>query len=408
MILMKKITPEIIELDKSSLRTWEILFFKFYNILCGITLFVLNNFIRAFNDSFGEYKLKKYYNQSIKNELFTKNKNFIFDQLTYRRYYGLLNKQLCFFIQSPKIIYTQSVILLIQEVDEHVEEKSLARIIKSMNKAEKDLRTQSSDSYFINSRGFVIKSLLNSHRASIHKIIIKKSCNESILSMDNQFFIKNSHETIHFFSVKEYYFVINRLINPTEFHHYLCFRTWLCERKLHALHSVSEASLLGQYLMDDKDALPNNQYENDAKEFDSEQGKWEIILSSLYNTIGIIKTFEMDYYFILACIAKLRLDELILLRDTFINHFDSVINTKHNSPSEINVLLPFGFVFIENFHKDREKVSDHYNIALHAYCHERQLRNCIAIVLSPTKNKDNALDCHIEWRVFSNKININE
>ena len=391
--------PNIIEVDKSSLKFWQLQLIRFNNFFCMITLFAINNFIRAWQGDDIKNKTKKYYNSKTSDKFFTKDSNFLFDQLTYRQYYGMLDKMFNFFVQSPKIIHTHDSIFIFNEINKNASENNIKQQITAIDKIVGDLR-KDNEIYFINRRGFVVKSLVNSYSARLHKILIKKAAH--LASKNNPFFIKHAEEIVHIFNEEDYYLVINRLLNPTEFHHYLLFRRWQCQQKPEALDSISEASMLGQYLSDKKDDLPDNRYAIHAMEFDIGLKYWEIFFSSLYKSVGSLKTFELDYAFVLNRIAKLKLDELILLNDTFKNHVHHVIQHADNLKSEIHILLPFGFVFIENFHKELSQVSDHYRCALKAYCIERQLPACIALIIEPTKDKNNALGCEIKWWIFVN------
>ena len=398
---MRKITPNIIEVDKNSLKFWQLQYMRLNNLFCILSLFALNNILKAWQGTSLEKKLKEYYNQVIPEKLFTENSNFLFDQFTYRKYYGLLDRVLHFFVSSPKIVYTRDAIFLIKKINENTSEHDIEQIITVINKTAQNLRTSHND-YFINSRGFVIKSLVNSTKARIHKILIKNSCDQSTFLEGNSFFILHSQEIIHVFNEKDYYFVINRLLNPTEFHHYLLFRAWLCRQKSSTLNGILESSLLGQYLSDKKDDFPDNRYAESSIEFDVGLEYWELFFSSLYKNVGSLKTFELDYAYVLNRISRLKLDELILLNDTFKNHVNHVVQHADNLKSQINILLYFGFVFIENFHKDISQVSDHYRCALKSYCIERQLPACIALIIEPAKDKNNALGCAIKWWIFVN------
>ena len=386
-----------IEIDAESLSHSKRLLLTLYSFIFAQYIQAINRLIKA---------IKNDYPTPLPKQLFTEKSNFIFNEMTYHRSYSFFKKMFQHNDCEPSIIYLNNIIILFSHVRENFSENKIKKTLQSINQTTENLSTKN-NIYYTNNRGFRVK-LLNSTRAKIHRIIIQTQC-DNASSENNSYFISDANGIIHIFNTEDYYFVINHLLTPTELHHYLCFRSWLCERKSSAMHAVSEAGLLGQYLMDNKEDVPNNKYAVYSKNLDMGLAQWEMLLSSLYkSTVGISKRFEKEYYFILSRIAKLRIDELILLRDTFISHYENIFNKNLTEKSEVNVLLPFGFVFIEHWQKDSEKSAKKYELILNAYRYQHQLTQCIAIIFTPAKTSKNKSSCEVSWWVMGGEQLIDE
>ena len=130
----------------------------------------------------------------------------------------------------------------------------------------------------------------------------------------------------------------------------------------------------------------------------------------MYPGCGRSKAFEIEYSFILMNIAKLRIDELILLRDKFMFHYENVKSKKFTGKIEVDILFPYGFIFIENASTDnlQEAYPYHYESIFKAYCYEHKLKRCIAITFTPTLTPDNKTTCHISWWISAEKQVIDE
>jgi len=188
-------------------------------------------------------------------KFFTEKSNFIFEQLTCHRYYTLLRRIFFPYSNQSSIIFTNNILIVIKKVQEIASGREIKYAIKDMQKTIQDLRGK--NYLYYNSRRFALKLLIND-AVKIHKIIIQKPGN--ILPLhSNLYFTHDDHDVIHIFPEKDYYFIINRLLTPTEFHHYLDFRAELCNHTLNNLHEISEADLLEQYLSEQKEKESDNQ-----------------------------------------------------------------------------------------------------------------------------------------------------
>lgn len=383
-----------IEVDPNSISKTTKCLLKLHNFSTRGILFALNKLRKAYKNDYPEHLPK---------QLFTEKSHFVFDQLTYYRHYTIFRKLFFPFRCQSKIIYKNNVAIIIEEIKENSSESDIKRAINDINQSCRELR--SNDFLYKNARRFSIKFRVD-NKVRIHKIILQNTSKNSASLKNNLYYIHENHDIIHILNKKDYYFTIHRLLSPIELHHYLCFRAWLCERKLNTLSELSEQSILGQYLIDEKDAAPDKHYECYAKNLDVALPKWEIVLSSLYNaTIGASKLFEMEYHFILSQIAQLRLDELILFRDQFINHYENIKNTRLSQKTEIDILLPLGFIFIEQRLSDNRELAypNHYDAVFKAYCHEHRVERCVAIIFTPAQVQRNKTTIDIRWIISSEK-----
>lgn len=386
------------EVDISTLSKTTRFLLRLHTLLCVAMVYALNKFMKAHHRD---------YPDPLPKQLFTENSNFIFNQLTCHRYYTIFRRLFFPFRCQSKIIYTNNIAIILEEIKEKASERNIKHAINYINQSTQELRIN--NHLYKNNRRFAIKLLMD-NKVRIHRIIIQNMPNNTI-SKNNPYFINDNHGIIHILNKEDYYFAINRLLSPVEMHHYLCFRAWLCERKLEALHEISEQSILGQYLIDGKDATPDNHYEKFAKNLDIGLSQWEIILSSLYSvTAGSSNMFEMEYNFILTSIAKLRIDELILFRDKFMLHYANIKKKGADRKTEIDILLPFGFVFIEQVSPDSDQSAYpyHYDAIFKAYCHEHRLKRCIAIIFTPILPQQNKKTSHIRWWISGETQAIDE
>lgn len=385
-----------IEIDPSTLSKSKKFLFVLNNITYTISLFILNKFIRAWQG----LHLKK-----TTQDFFTKNSNFIFNQLTYKHYHTIFRRALLPYHDQPSIIYTNNILIVAQEIKEPTSGKAIKQAIDAIYETVKNLL--SNNYYYSNNRGYIVK-LPVKNRINVHRIIIQKSYKPSPL-YSNLYFTKENRHIIHIITEKDYFFVINRLLTPTEFHHYLDFRAWLCEHKLNELYKITESDLLEQYLHNEKDKLSNRKLPIYEKNFDMRLDQWKAILNSLHrSTIDLSKTFEKQYHFILSHIAKLRLHEINLLRDRCVFHYENTKNKTLENKNEIDVSLPFGFVFIEHCQKSAEEVLKEFDIRLNSYRYQHQLRHCIVIIFIPNQTQNIEPRCNVTWYVHISEHLVDE
>ena len=329
-------------------------------------------------------------------KFFTEKSNFIFDQLTYHRYYTLLRRLFFPYRDQSSLIFTNNILIIVRKVQEIASGKEIKGAIENIHKTIQNLRSK--NYFYYNNRKFALK-LLMSDTVKIHKIIIQKPDNVMPLH-SNLYFTNDAHSIIHIFPEKDYYFIINHLLTPTEFHHYLDFRAGLCKHGLNHLHEISEADLLEQYLHQKKEKASNNQRAIYEKNFDIKLNQWEVMLNSLHrSTIGLSQKFEKQYHFILSHIARLRLNELVMLRDKFMFHYDSVKNKTSSHQNEIDTSLSFGFVFIEHYKKSAQEVAKEFDIRLNSYRYQHKLVHCIGIIFIPIQTSTYETRCDIAWYV---------
>ncbi|MBE9511988.1 MAG: hypothetical protein IMY71_14060 [Bacteroidetes bacterium] len=184
---------------------------------------------------------------------------------------------------------------------------------------------------------------------------------------------------IHMLSFESYETIIKTLLTPAEVFEYLEFREQIIIKHLENTNSVSEESLLGQYIVADFGSTPNRKFSDVLSNLKSEIEAWDMT--------GIIHLFpkritrtvsRTDYYYILREIAKLMRHELKIFKERFKLSMESSKANKFELPYRFVIpRLNLGFVLIPLCEDRRSnRINGLTNLTLgHKY--DQELERCI-------------------------------
>ncbi|WP_061246916.1 hypothetical protein [Leptospira noguchii] len=145
---------------------------------------------------------------------------------------------------------------------------------------------------------------------------------------------------IHYINQKAYYDIYLYLITPAEIYDYFKFReSILVENEKYDDNSISEYSLLGQYLSGNVKVLPDVNSENFVKIFKDDLQSWDIsfILKNLEDKIISPRDNVTDYYKIIAEFAKLNRAALREIKKRLRLALHSVIKDIFDKPYRVVV-----------------------------------------------------------------------
>ncbi|EKO77225.1 MULTISPECIES: hypothetical protein [Leptospira] len=145
---------------------------------------------------------------------------------------------------------------------------------------------------------------------------------------------------IHYINQKAYYDICLYLITPAEIYDYFKFReSILIENEKYDDNSISEYSLLGQYLSGNVKVLPDVNSESFVKIFKDDLQSWDIsfILKNLEDKIISPRDNVTDYYKIIAEFAKLNRAALREIKKRLRLALHSVIKDIFDKPYRVVV-----------------------------------------------------------------------
>ncbi|MDI7191459.1 hypothetical protein [Leptospira santarosai] len=145
---------------------------------------------------------------------------------------------------------------------------------------------------------------------------------------------------IHYINQKAYYDICLYLITPAEIYDYFKFReSILVENEKYDDNSISEYSLLGQYLSGNVKVLPDVNSESFVKIFKDDLQSWDIsfILKNLEDKIISPRDNVTDYYKIIAEFAKLNRAALREIKKRLRLALHSVIKDIFDKPYRVVV-----------------------------------------------------------------------
>ncbi|EMO47254.1 hypothetical protein [Leptospira santarosai] len=145
---------------------------------------------------------------------------------------------------------------------------------------------------------------------------------------------------IHYINQKAYYDICLYLITPSEIYDYFKFReSILVENEKYDDNSISEYSLLGQYLSGNVKVLPDVNSESFVKIFKDDLQSWDIsfILKNLEDKIISPRDNVTDYYKIIAEFAKLNRAALREIKKRLRLALHSVIKDIFDKPYRVVV-----------------------------------------------------------------------
>lgn len=184
---------------------------------------------------------------------------------------------------------------------------------------------------------------------SVQKIVLYAS--NEFLSNDKRrikYHKSKSAGIIHILSIESYEKILKTLLTPAEVFEYLQFREHVIIQHLENTESVSEESLLGQYMIADFESIPNEKFSEVLSNLKSEiealdmTGIIHLFPKRLTHTVS-----ETDYYYILREIAKLMRHELKIFKERFKLSMESAKANKFELPYRFAIpRLNLGFVLI--------------------------------------------------------------
>ena len=184
---------------------------------------------------------------------------------------------------------------------------------------------------------------------------------------------------IHMLSIESYEKVVKTLLTPAEVFEYLEFREHVIIQHLENTESVSEESLLGQYIIADFESIPDEKFSGVLSNLKSEIEAWDMTgIIHLFSKRITHTVSETDYYYILREIAKLMRHELKIFKERFKLSMESSKVNKFELPYRFAIpRLNLGFVLIP-LCKDQRSIRKNglTNFTLgHKY--DQKLRKCI-------------------------------
>ena len=193
---------------------------------------------------------------------------------------------------------------------------------------------------------------------------------------------------IHMLSFESYETIIKTLLTPAEVFEYLEFREQIIIKYLENTNSVSEESLLGQYIVADFGSTPNRKFSDVLLTLKPEIETWDMT--------GIIYLFpkrithtasRTDYYYILREIAKLMRHELKIFKERFRLSMESSKANKFEMPYRFAIpRLNLGFVLIplcDDQHSNRKNGLTNLTLG-HKY--DQKLERCIGLTFLHEKD----------------------
>ena len=215
---------------------------------------------------------------------------------------------------------------------------------------------------------------------SAQKVVLYSAT--ELLSNDKRRIKYHKSETagiIHMLSFESYEKIIRTLLTPAEVFEYLEFREQIIIKHLESTNSISEESLLGQYIVADFESTPDRKFSGVLSTLKSDIEAWDMT--------GIIHLFpkrvthtgsKTDYYYILREIAKLMRHELKIFKERFKLSMVSSKANKFKLPYRFAIpRLNLGFVLIPLCDDQRSnRINGLTNLTLgHKY--DQKLQKCV-------------------------------
>jgi hypothetical protein len=215
---------------------------------------------------------------------------------------------------------------------------------------------------------------------SVQKVVLYSST--EFLSNDKRRIKYHKSKTagiIHMLSIESYEKIVKTLLTPAEVFEYLEFREHVIIQHLENTKSVSEESLLGQYIIADFESIPNEKFSGVLSNLKSEIEAWDMT--------GIIHLFPKrithtvsgtDYYYILREIAKLMRHELKIFKERFKLSMESSKANKFELPYRFAIpRLNLGFVLIPLCKDQRSNRKNGLTNLTLGHKYDQKLRKCI-------------------------------
>lgn len=146
----------------------------------------------------------------------------------------------------------------------------------------------------------------------IHKIICYMPSKLLPLpERSKKFRISKSAGFIHLFPDYDYQRIVKTLLTPAELCEYLNFRQLILERTTCESPEIAEQSLVGQFLISDFEAEPNNQFYKYSLAIDHKVQEWDVSgLIKKYTDRMTTENHYSEYYKIVGEVAQLKRNEL--------------------------------------------------------------------------------------------------
>jgi hypothetical protein len=215
---------------------------------------------------------------------------------------------------------------------------------------------------------------------SLQKIVLFSPTD--FLSPENlelKFYNSQTAGIIHIISFENYETIVRTLITPAEVYEYLEFREDLINEYGKIVNSVSEESLLGQYIVDETGSSPNNRYSENLLRLKFDIKTWDVrTLIHLFPNEITRSNKRTDYYYIIREIAKLMRNELQCIKERYILSIESSKKNLKDLPYRIAIpRLDLGFVFIPICWNERALRKNGLTNFTLGHKYEQKLRKCI-------------------------------
>ncbi len=223
----------------------------------------------------------------------------------------------------------------------------------------------------------------------LHKVIIYRPNKVLPESCKNQKFYKSEEVgVIHLFSETTYSKILQTLLTPSEVANYLTFRENLAEKWKNKLLSVSEESLIGQYLKEGHEDIPSNKFERYFSSIDHQVEKWDMTGPlSIFFERTIYQDNLTDYYYIFKEIAKLNRSELTKFKERYLFSMDDARLNKAVKPYVMGTSRTnCGFVFIPGTNENKKNWKKSLSNYTAAFKYIYKLNKCVGVIFFAEEN----------------------
>lgn len=251
--------------------------------------------------------------------------------------------------------------------------KQIRDTIKYLNDYDEIILNNERDDFF---------NIATNSVGSIQKIVLYSA--SDLLSIEKQnikFYESQTAGIIHLISFESYKKITGTLITPAEVFEYLEFREKIIAKHINFVNSVPEEALLGQYIVDELESTPNENFSDVLRRLKTDIDAWDMtgILHYFPERITHSKR-EGDYYYIIREVAKLMRNELRVFKERFKLSMEASKSDKFTIPYRFAIpRLNLGFVFIPLQNEDKPNRRKGLINLTHGHKYDQKLEKCIGL-----------------------------
>lgn len=340
------------------------------------------------------------------------NSNIFFREFTFKKNTFKQNQSSEFEL-ADNIVWLDDILLIFQikekengdgDLKKWFRNKVLNKAVKQIKDTHKYLATH--EEIIIENEKGLKKNILESKHIIPNNIIIYSSHQEFAEEDRFQKFYRSSEVgLIHLFHTEDYYWICRYLITPAEVKEYLDFRERLYKKFETHLNSLPEQYVMGHFLNTLETDHLEARYIESLKTIKPDEASFDISYLIENFDKNITHTNPMDYYPIIAEIAKLNRRELGEFKKRFIKAIEQCKEEDFVPPYRIYVpATDCAFIFI----RLPEKLKNQWQIPLHkcslVHKYESQAKKCVGVVVYSADNQIGMqwLMADFEWSYDAN------